>query len=63
MGTSGDKFKVEPEYYYLTEDEAGNVKLYLNFSKNVQNKFLKNPDDYIQTADKNWRQLNKYFEH
>jgi len=35
-----------------------NGKLYLNYSLDVQKRFLEKPDSYIKDADKNWLKLN-----
>lgn len=42
----------KPEYFTIH-----NGKLYLNYSKSVYKKWLKDPDGYITSADENWPAL------
>lgn len=43
---------IKPSYFTIHDD-----KLYLNYSKSVYNKWLKEKDGYINKADKNWSVL------
>ncbi len=45
----GSSASSKPEYFTLHEG-----KLYLNFSKSVYNKWLKDKEDYIEDADDKW---------
>jgi hypothetical protein len=49
---SGYKVKVDPEAFTI----VGGM-LYLNYSKSVQRRWLKDTTGYIATADLNWGQL------
>lgn len=40
---------IKPQYFTIHDD-----KLYLNYSKSVQKRWLKNKDDLIETAEANW---------
>ena len=42
----------KPEYFTIVDD-----KLYLNYSKSVYRKWLKEKEDYIVDADENWPTL------
>ncbi len=50
--TNGYKAKVSPNAWTIIDG-----KLYLNFSKNVRRKWLKDRDNNIQKADQNWSNL------
>lgn len=41
--------KGDPEYWTIVDD-----RLYLNFSQAIQDKWLKDTEDFIQQADRNW---------
>lgn len=45
----GHKAPTDPEAWTIV-----NNKLYLNYSKSVQQSWKKKPDEYIMTADKKW---------
>jgi len=45
----GSSASSKPEYFTVYED-----KLYLNYSKSVYKKWLKDKDKYIDKADSNW---------
>jgi len=45
----GSSASSKPEYFTVYDD-----KLYLNYSKSVYNKWIKNKDKYIDKGDSNW---------
>jgi len=49
---NGYKVKVDPEAFAIVGG-----RLYLNYSKSVQRRWLKDTTDYIATADGNWAAL------
>lgn len=49
---NGYKVKVDPEAFTVLDG-----RLYLNYSKSVQRRWLKEPAGYIATADGNWEGL------
>ena len=46
---NGYKAKIEPDAWTIHKG-----KLYLNYSKGIQSKWVKDKDGYIQKADENW---------
>jgi YHS domain-containing protein len=47
--SQGYLVKIEPEAFSIRDG-----RLYLNYDRSVKAKWLKQPDDYIHAADKNW---------
>jgi YHS domain-containing protein len=50
----GKKVSAKPTLWTIVDD-----RLYLNFSQAAQKRWLDNPEDYIEDADKNWGELSK----
>ena len=51
---NGYKAKTEPDAWTVH-----NGKLYLNYSKSIASKWVKDKEGYIKTADKNWKGFEK----
>lgn len=52
MGAYGKTVKVDPKIYTIKDG-----KLYLNFSKNIGDKFNEDIDNYISVGDDNWAKI------
>ena len=52
VGANSAKAPGDPEYWKIVDG-----KLYLNYDKKVQEKWLKDIEGFIQKADKNWPQV------
>jgi YHS domain-containing protein len=52
--SEGHTVDIDPEAWRIIED-----KLYLNYSKSVQQMWLKEPEARIRRADQNWPGLHK----
>ena len=51
---NGYKAKTEPDAWTVHKG-----KLYLNYSKSIASKWVKDKDGYIKTADENWMKVGK----
>ncbi|MGS2718553.1 YHS domain-containing (seleno)protein [Eionea flava] len=50
----GKKVSAKPTLWKIIDD-----RLFLNFSKSANNRWLENPESYIEDGDKNWEELEK----
>lgn len=50
----GSTQRIDPDAWHITDG-----KLYLNYSKRIARKWLRERDDYIAQADQNWPELNR----
>ncbi|ODS24704.1 YHS domain protein [Candidatus Endobugula sertula] len=48
------KVSAQPTLWKIIDD-----RLFLNFSKAANNRWLENPEDYIKDGDENWKELGK----
>ncbi len=48
----GKRVKIDPEAWSVVDE-----KLYLNYSRNIQDKWMKQMNEYITEADREWKEL------
>lgn len=52
IGANGDLVSIDPDAWYIEEG-----KLYLNYSKKVQERWLEDKERYLEQGDKNWQKI------